>query len=274
MINLMRVEWLKITRMGTSRILALVLVGMAFMISLVSTLNVNGSGNNNLQFRQDSFDRLKFPNSLVAGVNSLQNIGVIVMATLVAAVIGGEYGQDTWKNLLIRQPGRYRFILAKLLVVGGVFISAAVITILLNQLFSLAGYFLVQNNATASGLSSGAMGADQFYHDFYASAVPAVLYLLAVGSLSAVFTVATRTTVGGVMITIVWYIGENFSLRFLPDYFANFTLLKNINSLDAHLAGNPAVDIPLWQNLLITGCYIIVPVIVALVLFDKRDLAS
>src|SRR5689334_1768947 len=100
MITLFRAEWLKLTRMGVPRLLALLLLGIALIIPLISVANVVGTGP--INFRQDSFFRLSFPEAIRAGQDAISRLGVLVMVVLIGTVIGSEYTQDTWKNLLIR----------------------------------------------------------------------------------------------------------------------------------------------------------------------------
>lgn len=113
MLKLFRAEWLKLTRMGTVRVLALILLGLAVLIPLISLVNVVGTGATN--FRQDSFLRLSFPATILAGQEAISRIGVLVMVVLVSTVIGSEYGQDTWKNLLIRRNTRLGFLITKMI---------------------------------------------------------------------------------------------------------------------------------------------------------------
>src|SRR5437870_1364044 len=54
-----------------------------------------------------------FPGGLLQVGAILPLLGVLVMILLGATAVGSEYGYDTWKNLLVRRPGRVVFILSK-----------------------------------------------------------------------------------------------------------------------------------------------------------------
>ena len=54
-----------------------------------------------------------FPAGFLEGLTPLPFVGTFIMIVLGAMLVGTEYGYDTWKNLLIRRPGRTPFILSK-----------------------------------------------------------------------------------------------------------------------------------------------------------------
>ena len=56
-------------------------------------------------------------------------IAVLVPSTLVAWLVGVEQTGDTWKLILVRRPTRVGFLIAKLVVVAGVFVPFAIVTL-------------------------------------------------------------------------------------------------------------------------------------------------
>lgn len=272
MTGLLKAEWLKITRQGTSHLLALMLLGLAGMIPFFATVNVVQNGT--LTFRQDNYNRLSFPNATLAGLNAVGNLEIIVVIVLIGSVVGSEYGLDTWKNLLIRQPGRSRFLTAKLLVATVILLLAFVLAIAATQLFASIGHLIVDDTAAKAGLSSKPLSSDQFFHDLYSTGAPQLLYFVVCGALTTMITIIGRSTVVGIMITLAWWIGENVSQRLMPDFVQNLTVAKNINSLQANLNQSGSGSIETWQSLVLVAAYTVIPLAVALVFFNRRDMAG
>jgi ABC-type transport system involved in multi-copper enzyme maturation permease subunit len=270
--GLLKAEWLKITRQGTSRLLALILLGLAGMIPLFAVVNVVQTGAVN--FRQENYARLGFPNAILAAVDAIGYLGVIVVIVLIGSVIGSEYGLDTWKNLLIRQPGRSRFLTAKLLIATVGLLLAFALAIAATQLLASIGHLIVDDTATKVGLSAKTLTGDQFFHDLFSKGGPQLLYLVVCGALTTMFTIIARSTVAGIMLTLAWWIGENVSQRLMPDFIKNLTVFKNISSLQANLNQSGSGEIQTWQSLLLIGAVIIIPLAIALVFFDRRDMAG
>ena len=270
--GLLKAEWLKITRQGTSRLLALILLGLAGMIPLFAAVNVVQNGT--LNFRQENYNRLAFPNATLAAINAFGNLGVIVVIVLIGSVVGSEYSLDTWKNLLVRQPGRSRFLTAKLLVATASLLLAFGLAIAATQLLASIGHLIVDGTATKAGLSLKPLSSDQFFHDLYSTGGPLLLYFVVCGALTTMFTIIGRSTVAGIMITLAWWIGENVSQRLMPDFVQNLTVAKNINSLESNLSQSGSGEIQTWQSLVLVAAYIVIPLAIALVFFDRRDMAG
>lgn len=262
---------MKLRSQTTSWILALVFLGVAGLFPLLAVTNV--VGNDPLRFRQDSYVRLNFMEAILTTMNGIANLGVIIIAVLIGTVIGSEYGQDTWKNLLTWQKGRVHFLVAKLAVAVPLLLGAIILTELLAGLFASIGHWLVADTALKAGLTENTRTTDQFYKDLYTSGLPVLLHFLAVITITTFFTVLGRSTIVGIMVTVVWWIGENISLRLLPDVLKNLTLTTNINSLGQNLSDGKG-SIGVWQSLLAIVAYIVIPLVAALIIFEQRDIAG
>jgi ABC-type transport system involved in multi-copper enzyme maturation permease subunit len=257
--------------MGTVRVLALILLGIAVAVPLISMLNVVGKGTTN--FRQDSFLRLSFPDAILAGQGAISRIGVLVLVVLVSTVIGSEYGQDTWKNLLIRRNTRLGFLSAKLAVCALGFGAVYLLVLGLTQLLASLGYTLVKDGALQTNLVEQTLRPDDFYRNFYANGVEQLLYFGVAGAFAVFFTILGRSTVAGIMLTLVWYIGETVSLRFLPQFLTDLTVAKNLDSLKQNLIDSSGL-IPVWQSLSLAGVYIVAALVAGFVVFQRRDVNS
>jgi ABC-type transport system involved in multi-copper enzyme maturation permease subunit len=87
------------------------------------------------------------------------------------------------------------------------------------------------------------------------------------------FTIITRSTVSGILLTVVWAILDT-AVAYLVPSVSDFTLDKNIASLGKYLDSAASGTMPLWQNLGVFGAYFLIPMIVAIVIFRRRDMAG
>lgn len=272
MIGLLRAEWLKATRQGMSRVVAALLLVFSALIPLALVLTVLGKGPQTSL--QKSYDQLAFPQNILTSLGVISNIGFLIVAVLISAVVGSEYGLDTWKNLLIRKPGRARFILAKLAVTWPLLIAAFLTMLAVAQGLALVGQALVAPTATSLGLTTNSLTADQFLAAFNPQAVYLLIDFAITASLAIFFTVLGRSSVAGVLITLVWTIGDGVSTRLLPDALSQFSFQKNLNSLTSNMQKSGSGPIETWQSLLLLAVYFAIPLVAGLVIFQRRDMAG
>lgn len=275
MLGLLRAEWMKATRQGTTRILMGLLAGISvlFVVGLTMSVTATQPGSENLLLRQESFGRLGFPGGVFTGIDIIKNIGFFIVAILFSNVIGSEYGLDTWKNLLVRSNARGGFLAAKLLVTGLALLVIFIITVAIAQLVALGGHALVSDTATQAGLTNQAVSADQFLHTLLVQTIPLLLTYTAGAAFAAMFTIITRSTVSGILLTLVWGILDA-AVSYLVPSVGDWTLTKNIASLGKYLDKAGSGDMPLWQNLGVFGVYFLIPMVVAIVIFRRRDMAG
>ncbi|MDB5082204.1 MAG: hypothetical protein JWP00_4128 [Chloroflexi bacterium] len=275
MLGLMRAEWMKVTRQGTTRILMGLLAGISvlFVVGLTMSVTATQPGNENLLLRQEAFSRLGFPGGVFTGIDIIRNIGFFIVAIFFSSVIGSEYGLDTWKNLLVRSNARGGFLAAKLLVTGLALLVVFIITVAIAQLVALGGHALISDTATQAGLTNQVISADQFFHNLWVQVVPLLLSYAVGATFAAMFTIITRSTVSGILLTVVWAILDT-AVAYLVPSVSDFTLDKNIASLGKYLDSAASGTMPLWQNLGVFGAYFLIPMIVAIVIFRRRDMAG
>lgn len=275
MIGILRAEWMKMTRQGTTRIVMGLLAGISvlFVVGLTMSVTATQSGSENHLLRQASFSRLGFPGGIFTGIDIIKNIGSFIVAIFFSSVIGSEYGLDTWKNLLVRSNARGGFLAAKLLVTGVALLVIFIITVVIAQLVALGGHALISDTATQAGLTDQAVSTDQFFHNLLIQTIPLLLTYAAGAAFAAMFTIITRTTVSGILLTVVWSILDT-AISYLVPSAGDFTLAKNIASLGKYLDRAGSGDMPLWQNLAVFGVYFLIPMVVAIVIFRRRDMAG
>jgi ABC-type transport system involved in multi-copper enzyme maturation permease subunit len=275
MIGLLRAEWMKITRQGTTRIVMGLLAGISvlFVVGLTMSVTASQSGSENPLLRQESFSRLGFPGGVFTGIDIIKNIGFFIVAIFFSSVIGSEYSLDTWKNLLVRSNARGGFLAAKLLVTGLALLIIFIITVAIAQLVALGGHALISDTATQAGLTTPVVSTDQFFHNLLVQTGPLLLTYAVGAALAAMFTIITRSTVSGILLTVVWGILDAAISYFVPSI-GDWTLNQNTVSLGKYLDKAGSGDMPLWQNLGVFGVYFLIPMVVAIVIFRRRDMAG
>lgn len=146
MINLLRAEWLKLSR----RPLALILLGVFLaQLALVLTLyfglallvaNADGGAVSGVGLRPELLAQyraqLRFPGVWGAVLGQVNGIGGICAIILTAGALGSEYNWGTLRAQLARQPGRGRFLAAKLGAVLLLLLLAALLALALGSLLA------------------------------------------------------------------------------------------------------------------------------------------
>jgi ABC-type transport system involved in multi-copper enzyme maturation permease subunit len=127
MVSLVRADLFKLRKRAMCWVMLIIVVAFAILemlsFALLSPGNVNYS----------------FPGGFLEGLAPVPIVGTFVLIVLGAMLIGTEYGYDTWKNLLIRHPGRTPFILSKWL---ALIVSTGVGALVLLSLGQLLGLLL------------------------------------------------------------------------------------------------------------------------------------
>jgi ABC-type transport system involved in multi-copper enzyme maturation permease subunit len=272
---MVRAEWMKVSRQGTTRILIGLLAGISLLFVIGLTISVTGTdtGSEALQVRQEAFSRLSFPGGIFTGLALVKIVGLFIVAIIFSSVLGSEYSLDTWKNLLVRNNARGGFLVAKLLVTGLALLIIFGIAVALTQLLALGGYAFVSDTATQNGLTSPALSADQFFHTLLVEVVPLLLNFAVIAAFATMLTIISRSTVAGILLTIVWNTLD-VTVSLLVPSVGDATLGKNLASLGNHLDKAGSGEMPLWQNLAVLGIYFLIPMVVAIVTFRRRDMAG
>ena len=149
--------------------------------------------------------------------------------------------------------------------------AAFILLLGITQLLASLGYELVKESALKAGLVEQTLKAQDFYQSFYANGVEQLLYFSAAGAFATLFTIVGRSTVAGILLTLLWYISETVSRGGIPELLANLTIVKNLDSLKQNLL-NGSGPLPSGQSLALVGSYIVIALVVGFVIFQWRDI--
>ncbi|MGI8586522.1 MAG: ABC transporter permease [Chloroflexia bacterium] len=272
MIGLLRAEWMKAIRQGTNLALVATVIGVAVLEACLVLYTATG-GNGIPGGTALLGGKLGFPNGFLLPLGEIGALAMLIATIFVATVIGSEYTTDTWKNMLIRYPGRGRFLVAKLAAVGFALVTAVGAAMIISQALMLAGQAVFAGNATLAALKVVPLSANAFWSQLWQDTVPLALTLAPAAGVAALFTILGRSTVAGILLGIVWQTADSLLGQLLPSI-AGFLVNPNINSLTRNLVKPGSGQFDQWQSVGVLVLYALVPTLVAIFIFRKRDIAG
>jgi ABC-2 type transport system permease protein len=288
MINLIRAEWLKLSRRPLSWILLilfLVLLVAQILTQFALTLGMPvRSGIVSAQFEEWRRGVL-FPGIFATALSHVNGLGGIFAVIFAAGAIGSEYSWGTLRTQLARDPARDRYLLAKLTTI---MLMLATATLLATLLAALLSAVLSPILGSAISITPGDL------MNLIVATLRALYVLLPYVLLTAYATLFTRSVLGGVAIGLSYIIVETgfgalALLRVLGGVWAlvyNLTIGQNINTLtlmNRHAFGlHPETTAPLdlsqlpspLQATIVVAVYSALFLAFALILFRRRDITG
>ena len=288
MINLIRAEWLKLSRRPLSWILLilfLVLLVAQILTQFALTLGMPvRCGIVSAQFEEWRRGVL-FPGIFATALSHVNGLGGIFAVIFAAGAIGSEYSWGTLRTQLARDPARDRYLLAKLTTI---MLMLATATLLATLLAALLSAVLSPILGSAISITPGDL------MNLIVATLRALYVLLPYVLLTAYATLLTRSVLGGVAIGLSYIIVETgfgalALLRVLGGVWAlvyNLTIGQNINTLtlmNRHAFGlRPETTAPLdlsqlpspLQATIVVAVYSVLFLAFALILFRRRDITG
>ncbi len=288
MINLIRAEWLKLSRRPLSWILLIL-----FLVLLVAQISTQFALTVGMPVRSDivsaQFEEWRrsvlFPGIFATALSHVNSLGGIFAVIFTAGAIGSEYSWGTLRTQLARDPARDRYLLAKLTTI---MLMLATATLLATLLASLLSAILSPLLGAAIEITPGDL------MNLLPATLRALYVLLPYVLLTAYATLLTRSVLGGLAIGLSYIIVETgfgalALLRVLGGVWAlvyNLTIGQNINTLtlmNRHAFGlRPETTAPLdltqlpspLQATIVVAVYSVIFLAFALVLFRRRDITG
>jgi ABC-type transport system involved in multi-copper enzyme maturation permease subunit len=151
MLNLIRAEWLKLTKRPLTWVLLIIFLALLVLqilslftlVNLALALGINGSSAVRGVQIEEYARWVVFPGlfgCVFAHINSLGGIFAVILA---AGAMGSEYGWGTLRTQLARDPSRVRYLLAKLLTLLALLAVAMILALLLGSALGAALGLLV-----------------------------------------------------------------------------------------------------------------------------------
>jgi ABC-type transport system involved in multi-copper enzyme maturation permease subunit len=268
-------ELLKLAKRPMTWILLVLLLGGLGFGDVVGFLNLRSV---RPETHETILANLTLPGTFPSTISLFMNLGGVMLAILAASAIGSEYSWGTLRPILSTGVSRWRFLAAKLLVLGlaaAVFLALAV---LMNALLAVP-------IAALSGrpVFAGAVDASWFA-DLAAMLGRGLLAVWVPMCLAFLFGVVAQSQAVGVGVALGVTIGEFVVANLLSrlglawaDEVVRLMLFSNDQVLRAHNVFGPAPDLPAGavsqeRALLTLLAYGAICVAAALVLFVRRDI--
>ena len=226
--------------------------------------------------RKSFLSNATLPGSLSFGINMFGTLGYVFVMILAAMAMGVEYTWGTARQVLAKGCGRGRFLAAKTLALLAVVGIGHLVVILCMGITSLIiSYTLVDTGTTTDAIHWLRAGTDT---------IKSMYLMLPYIILGMFFAILTSSASSGIVISVVFFLGESFLGWIIGSYMGQDTarILISVNTpLWMASPGFPALDDPsavyeYISNFLSTFlpilAYIVVFGCASLWLFQRRDL--
>jgi ABC-type transport system involved in multi-copper enzyme maturation permease subunit len=162
MINLIRAEWFKLARRPMAWVLLIVFVGLLILLRATEFFAVALSDGtfSGGQVRMALLDpeqveqfrrQLTFPGIFGAVLGHTNSVGGICAIVLAAGAMGSEYGWGTLRTQLARQPGRGRYLVAKIVALMLALLAGLVVALVVGVLLAAVFGGVLGDRGSLSG---------------------------------------------------------------------------------------------------------------------------
>jgi ABC-2 type transport system permease protein len=263
MIRIVRAEWRKLRRptlfLGT--------IGAAlFFTGLTSTflyLMIDSEQGNADRGRQVGREVLELAGGSVYGFASVGGLLGVIALCVFAAQTAQEYTYGTLRNILVRQPGRIRILVGKLIAMK----IFALIMILIAAVVSIGiSYFLSDRAKVSTQLWFTSDG----YTEIGKTLVNVTISVVYFGIVGMVLGLLLRSPISAISIGVLWILIIENLLGAVKPVFLDW-MPGNQLSVIAQ-GGSP--DISYSHALILGTSYVFIGALVATVLFSRRDVAN
>lgn len=219
------------------------------------------------------------PASITNGLSAASFIGIVVVMTLAASVMGTEYSWGTLRTSLVSGVARRKFLASKVLTLMAVAVGGLVVTGILLAATSLLFTFLVRHVGGDWSEGDWATTFVMFGKVFY-SIVP---YLM----LAVFFSVLTSSTGVGIALAMGYYMIEAIAVGIMSGLFewfetvANFILGPNVAAwlsqddvVQVTLGISADGDLGTIHHFLVILAYTVALGAATFWRFEKRDVAG
>ena len=206
---------------------------------------------------------LGLPSGSVNGFSSVGGFLGIIALCVFAAQTAQEYTYGTLRNLLIRQPGRMKILVGKLISM----IRFALVMISIAAVVSIALYYILAPSAKVNtDLWFTAAGFDAIFTTF----VNVTISVVAFGIVGMVLGLLMRSPISAISFGVLWLLIVENLLIAVKNSLQNWLPGAQLSAI----ASGGIVDLTYKHALTVGGLYVAVGAIVASVLFVRRDVAN
>jgi ABC-2 type transport system permease protein len=135
----------------------------------------------------------------VAGLASAGELLGAIALVVCAGTIAADYSQGTWRNLLVRQPGRLRLLAGKWLALLGLVGMSGVVATVAAVMAALAA-------APSQGIDAAAWTSSSGLAEIASAAGNTALAMAGYGTVGAALAILLRTPVAAIGVGLAWLI--------------------------------------------------------------------
>jgi len=263
MIRIVLAEWRKLRRptlfLGT--------IGAAlFFTGLTSTflyLMIDSSRGNSDRGRQVSRALLQLSGGSVYAFASVGRLLGIIALCVFAAQTAQEYTYGTLRNLLVRQPGRIRLLIGKLIAMK----FFALLMIIISAAVSIGiSYFLSDRAKVNTALWFTSEG----FHEIGKTLLNVTISVIYFGIVGMILGLLLRSPISAISIGVLWILIIENLLGAVKPVFLKWMPGNQFSTI----AQGGSQEVSYSHALTLGSIYVLVGAIVATVLFTRRDVSN
>lgn len=263
MFNVVRAEMRKLRRptlfFGT--------IGSAlFFTGLITSfiyLMIDSTRGNGDRGRTIGREVLQLASGSVNGFASVGGFLGIIALCVFAAQTAQEYTYGTLRNLLVRQPGRMKILVGKLISM----ILFALIMITISAVVSVAISYIL---APGAKVKTDLWFTTDGFHAIFTTFVNVTISVVAFGIIGMVLGLLLRSPISAISLGVLWILIVENLLVAVKNSWQSWLPGAQLNAITS----GGIVDLSYKHALTVGGIYVAIGATVASVLFVRRDVAN
>lgn len=263
MIRVILAEWRKLRRptlfLGT--------VGAALFFTALTTtflyLMIDSEQGNADRGRRVGREILNLAGGSVYGFASVGGLLGIIALCVFAAQTAQEYTYGTLRNLLVRQPGRIRILIGKLISMK----IFALILVAIAAVVSISLSYLLSDRAK---VSTDLWFTSDGIHEIGKTLLNVTISVVYFGIVGMILGLLLRSPISAISIGVLWILIIENLLGAVKPVFLDWMPGSQLTTIAQ--GGTP--DISYSHALTLGTSYVVIGAIVAAVLFSRRDVAN
>lgn len=263
MIRVIFAEWRKLRRptlfLGT--------LGAALFFTALTTtflyLMIDSEQGNSDRGRQVGREVLQLAGGSAYGFSSVGGLLGIIALCVFAAQTAQEYTYGTLRNLLVRQPGRIRILIGKLIAMK---IFALVLVVIAAAVSIALSYFLSDRAKVSTDLWFTTDG----FHEIAKILLNVTISVIYFGIIGMILGLLLRSPISAISIGVLWILIIENLLGAVKPVFLDWMPGSQLTTIAQ--GGSP--DISYLHALTLGTSYVFIGAIVATILFTRRDVAN
>jgi ABC-type transport system involved in multi-copper enzyme maturation permease subunit len=208
-------------------------------------------------------DVLGLASGSVNGFASVGGFLGIIALCVFSAQTAQEYTYGTLRNLLVRQPGRMKILIGKLISMK----LFALVMISISAVVSIAiSYILAPGAKVNTDLWFTSEGVHAIFNTF----INVTISVVAFGVVGMVLGILLRSPISAISIGVLWLLIVENLLIAVKSSWQSFLPGAQLSAI----ASGGTLDITYKHALSVGGIYVVVGALIASILFVRRDVAN